>query len=110
MSLRVLDLRGTHPPFDHLLPRPVDPGADVHGAVAEVVRRVREEGDRAVVEFTGKFDGVDVSEEAGGVRVAPAEITARVRDLRHALSWPTSASWPTTPTRAPRRARSSRAG
>ena len=89
MSLRVLDLRGTHPPFDHLLPRPVDPGADVHGAVAEVVRRVREEGDRAVVEFTGKFDGVDVSEEAGGVRVAPAEITAaRDRidpDLRHAL-------------------------
>ncbi len=89
MSLRVLDLRGTHPPFDHLLPRPVDPGAEVHGAVAEVVRRVREEGDRAVVEFTGKFDGVDVSEEAGGVRVAPAEITAaRDRidpDLRHAL-------------------------
>jgi histidinol dehydrogenase len=89
MSLRVLDLRGTHPPFDHLLPRPVDPGADVHGAVAEVVRRVREDGDRAVVEFTGKFDGVDVSEEAGGVRVAPAEITAaRDRidpDLRHAL-------------------------
>jgi histidinol dehydrogenase len=89
MSLRVLDLRGTQPPFDHLLPRPVDPGADVHGAVAEVVRRVREEGDRAVVEFTGKFDGVDVSEEAGGVRVASAEIAAAHEridpDLRHAL-------------------------
>ncbi len=89
MSLRVLDLRGAQPPFDHLLPRPVDPGADVHGAVAEVVRRVREEGDRAVVEFTGKFDGVDVSDQAGGMRVAPAEIVAaRDRidpDLRHAL-------------------------
>jgi len=90
MSLRLLDLRGTLPPFDHVLPRPADPGADVHEVVAEVLRRVRVEGDRAVAEFTMKFDGVDVSEAAtGGMRVPPADITAALGridpDLRAAL-------------------------
>ncbi len=61
MSLRVLNLRGTPPPFDQVLPRPHDPGADVYDAVADIVRRVRHEGDAAVIEFTKRFDGVDVS-------------------------------------------------
>ena len=86
MSLRVLDLRGTKPPFDQALPRPADPGADVSEAVADIVRRVRLEGDAAVIEFTKRFDGVDLST---GLRVPPAEIeAARHRidpDLRAAL-------------------------
>jgi len=77
MSLRLLDLRGAQPPFDHLLPRPADPGADVHEAVAEVLRRVRADGDQAVMEFTLKFDGVDLSDRTGtGMRVPPDEISA----------------------------------
>jgi histidinol dehydrogenase len=87
MSLRLLDLRGTPPPFDHLLPRPADPGADVHEAVAEVLRRVRAEGDEAVVEFTQKFDGVDLS--PAGLRVPTADIEQALdripADLRQAL-------------------------
>ena len=97
MSLRVLDLRGTKPPFDQALPRPADPGADVSEAVADIVRRVRLEGDAAVIEFTKRFDGVDLTESAPsaptapapGLRVPPAEITAALQridpDLRAAL-------------------------
>ncbi len=91
MSLRVLNLRGTPPPFDQVLPRPHDPGADVYDAVAEIVRRVRHEGDAAVIEFTKRFDGVDVSGTgvAGGMRVPPDEMDAALAridpDLRAAL-------------------------
>jgi histidinol dehydrogenase len=72
MSLRRLDLRGTKPPFDAALPRPDDPGADVHGAVAEVLAEVRAHGDAAVLAYSEKFDGVDLS---SGLRVPPEEIT-----------------------------------
>jgi histidinol dehydrogenase len=91
MSLRLLNLRGTPPPFDQVLPRPADPGADVYDVVADVVRRVRLEGDAAVIEFTKRFDGVDVSGTgpADGMRVPPAELHAALQridpDLRDAL-------------------------
>jgi histidinol dehydrogenase len=85
MSLRLLDLRSALPPFDHLLPRPPDPGADVHEAVAEILRRVRAEGDEAVLEFTQKFDGVDLSEPPAGIRVPPAEITAALQRINPPL-------------------------
>ena len=86
MSLRLVDLRGSTPPFDEVLPRPKDPGADVHDAVAEVLRQVRTGGDQAVITCTKEFDGVDVSD---GLRVPPAAIRAALDrinpDLRHAL-------------------------
>jgi histidinol dehydrogenase len=71
MPLRVLDLRGTPPPYDAALPRPDAPGADVHDAVARILAEVRAEGDAAVIRSTAAFDGVDVSD---GLRVTPAEI------------------------------------
>jgi histidinol dehydrogenase len=86
MSLRLLDLRGTVPPFDEVLPRPADPGVDVHRAVADVLAQVRAEGDAAVIRCTTEFDRVDTSD---GLRVPPAELgAARDRidgDLRDAL-------------------------
>jgi len=71
MPLRVLDVRGTPPPYDAALPRPDAPGADVHDAVARILADVRADGDAAVIRSTSAFDGVDVS---GGLRVPPAEI------------------------------------
>ena len=71
MSLRTLDLRGTPPPFEAVLPRPSDPGSDVHDAVADILRHVRTEGDEALVRYTAEFDRVDVSD---GIRVPEAEI------------------------------------
>ena len=71
MPLRVLDLRGTKPPFDTALPRPSAPGADVHDAVARILLEVRTEGDRAVVRHTAELDKVDVSD---GLRVPADEI------------------------------------
>jgi len=86
MSLRVLDLRGMQPPYDEVLPRPADPGADVHQTVADILQRVRREGDRAVAEYTQKFDGVDLGQ---ALRVPPQEIhdalKATPTDLRQAL-------------------------
>jgi len=91
MSLRVLNLRGTPPPYDQVLPRPADPGADVYEAVADIVRRVRLEGDAAVIEFTKRFDGVDVSDSgpATGMRV-PAPNRRRADQDRTPTSAPPS--------------------
>jgi histidinol dehydrogenase len=89
MSLRLLDLRGAQPPFERILPRPADPGVDVHEVVAEVLRRVRVDGDEAVIEFTAKFDGVDLTDPATAMRVPLPEITEALERidpaLRHAL-------------------------
>ncbi len=71
MLLRVLDLRGTPPPYDEVLPRPRAPGADVRDAVAAILDEVRVDGDAAVIRCTARFDGVDLS---GGLRVPPEEI------------------------------------
>jgi histidinol dehydrogenase len=86
MSLRVLDLRGTPPPYDGVLPRPDAPGADVHDAVARILAEVRAEGDAAVIRSTKAYDGVDVSD---GLRVPAAEIKEAAErvdpELRDAL-------------------------
>ena len=71
MSLRVLDLRGTKPPFDAVLPRPSAPGAEVHDVVARILLDVRTNGDAAVVRRTAELDRVDVSD---GLRIPAAEI------------------------------------
>jgi len=86
MSLRVLDLRGSTPPFDGVLPRPADPGADVHDAVADILSAVRHGGDEAVIAYSRKFDGVDLTVEAGGLRVPPAEITAALDRVEPGLA------------------------
>ena len=75
MSLRILDLRGTPPPFEAVLPRPSDPGSDVHDAVAEILRQVRTEGDQASP-LHGRVRRVDVSD---GLRVPEADIEKAVR-------------------------------
>jgi histidinol dehydrogenase len=82
MSLRTLDLRGQQPPFDSALPRPSDPGAGVHDAVAEILRHVRAEGDEALVRYTAEFDRVDVSE---GIRVPEADMEKACADADPAL-------------------------
>ena len=82
MSLRTLDLRGTPPPFEAVLPRPSDPGSDVHDVVADILRHVRTEGDEALVRYTAEFDRVDVSD---GIRVTEAEIEKACAEVDPAL-------------------------
>jgi histidinol dehydrogenase len=88
MSLRVLDLRGTKPPFDQVLPRPSDPGVDVHDAVAAILAEVRAKGDGAVTDYTRQFDRVDLndaSQGTPGLRVPPDEIAAALDRVSPAL-------------------------
>ncbi len=47
---------------------------DEYGAVLEIVREVMKGGDRALLEFTSRFDGVDLS--ASGIRVGAEELEA----------------------------------
>jgi histidinol dehydrogenase len=82
MALRVLDLRGTPPPYDASLPRPDAPGADVHDAVAKILAEVRTEGDAAVVRHTAAFDKVDVS---AGIRVPPEDVKEAAGRVHPAL-------------------------
>ena len=82
MPLRVLDLRGTPPPFHAVLPRPAAPGEDVHAAVAAILAEVREEGDGAVVRHTADFDKVDVT---SGLRVPAAEMKEAAERVEPAL-------------------------
>src|SRR5580704_12910231 len=82
MSLRTLDLRGTPPPYEAVLPRPAAPGSDVHDVVAEILRQVRTDGDEAVVRYTAALDRVDVSD---GLRVPPVEIERACAEADPAL-------------------------
>jgi len=72
MMLERLDLRGTTKRLEDVLPRPADVGESVHDAVAEILARVRRDGDTAVRELTTRFDGVTLAD----LRVPAAEITA----------------------------------
>jgi histidinol dehydrogenase len=83
VTLRTLDLRGIEPPFDEVLPRPADPGADVRDAVAAVLAEVRQGGDLAVIACTRRFDGVDISD---GLRVGEGDIAAARRRIAPALA------------------------
>ena len=101
MSLRTLDLRGTAPPFEALLPRPAAPGSDVHDVVAGILQQVRAEGD------AGSRPPHRAAGQGRSVRRAarpPRRDREGLRRRRSRTSgapsrWPTGASWPTTRTR-----------
>ena len=57
------------------LPRSSSPRPQVVKAAESIVRAVRREGDRAVVRFTERFDGVRLT--PARLRVKPREIRAR---------------------------------
>ncbi len=59
------------------LPRGAAPRPQVEGAVARIVRAVRKDGDRALVRFGARFDGVRLRPET--LRVRPAEIASVAR-------------------------------
>src|SRR5580693_54019 len=75
MPLRLLDLRGNTAPLEQVLPRPHDPGSDVHDAVAEVLGQVRQRGDKAIIEYAAAFDQLAVA-DASDLRVSPDEVMA----------------------------------
>ena len=75
MPLRLLDLRGNTAPLEQVLPRPHDPGSDVHDAVAEVLGQVRQRGDEAIIEYAAAFDQLAVA-DAADLRVSPDEVMA----------------------------------
>ncbi len=60
--------------FAELVARRREEAADVRAAVAEILERVRREGDAALVALTGRFDRLRLRPEE--LRVQPAEIEA----------------------------------
>ena len=72
-------LRFSDPDFSNtirFLDRHAEPGAEVHATVAEIVRRIRAEGDAALFELTRKFGGAQLT--GATVRVSAQEIEAAV--------------------------------
>jgi histidinol dehydrogenase len=80
--LELLDLRERR---ERLEPRRLEIDPSVSDTVREIVRRVREEGDAALVELTRRFDGADLRE----LVVSPEELAAASdavpAELRRAL-------------------------
>jgi histidinol dehydrogenase len=60
--------------FAALLAEKRETSVDVNDAVAEIIARVRAAGDAALIEYTRRYDGLDLAE--AGIRVAQAEIEA----------------------------------
>jgi len=60
--------------FTSLLAAKRESAADVNDVVAAIIARVRAEGDRALIDLTQTYDGLDLRKT--GIRVAPAEIAA----------------------------------
>jgi histidinol dehydrogenase len=79
--LNRLDLRGHGTDVAHLLPRPEIAGSGPVTTVAEILERVRTEGDAVLLELTERFDGVALD----AVRVPEAELDAAVHALDPAL-------------------------
>ncbi|HWD67155.1 MAG TPA: histidinol dehydrogenase [Caulobacteraceae bacterium] len=73
--------------FAAFLARPRGAPETVDAAVAEIIEKVRSDGVDAVLDFTRRFDGVDLTEAE--LRVSPAEIEAGAaecpQDVREAL-------------------------
>jgi histidinol dehydrogenase len=60
--------------FAGLLAEKREQAQDVNAAVAEIIARVREEGDKALIDLTRKFDDLDLGKM--GLKVTRAEIEA----------------------------------
>jgi len=82
--LELLDLRDRR---ERLEPRRLEIDPVVSDTVREIVRRVRDEGDDALLELTLRFDGADLREP--GLLVSPDEFAAAIDavpgELRRAL-------------------------
>ena len=74
--LNRLDLRGFTGDLGKRLPRPDVAGEGPVQAVREILATVREHGDKAVLEYTERFDGVRLQPDT--MRVAHAELQAAV--------------------------------
>ncbi len=64
--------------LDEILSRDEASSAGVDAIVDEIIATVKERGDRALSEYTLKFDGVDLK---GKLRVSEAEITSAVKKI-----------------------------
>ena len=65
--------------FTALLGKSRDTGEDVSGAVAEIIKSVRERGFAAVADFTNRFDGFELT--PGAVRISSDEIEAAAKTV-----------------------------
>jgi len=58
--------------FEEILKRGSEDSSDAEKAVAEIISRVKKEGDRALIEYTSLYDGLDLT--AGSLRIPEDEI------------------------------------
>jgi histidinol dehydrogenase len=78
--LELLDLRDRR---ERLEPRRLETDPHVSDTVREIVRRVRDEGDAALLDLTLRFDGADLRER--GLLVDPGEFAAAIDEVPEPL-------------------------
>jgi histidinol dehydrogenase len=78
--LELLDLRDRR---ERLEPRRLETDPHVSDTVREIVRRVRDEGDAALLDLTLRFDGADLRER--GLLVDPDEFAAAIDEVPEPL-------------------------
>src|SRR6185369_1369376 len=64
--------------FHALVTQRRDDAASVDGDVAAIIADVRARGDRALIDYTAKYDGLNAA-TVGELRVAPRDIDAALR-------------------------------
>jgi histidinol dehydrogenase len=65
--------------LERIVARGEEPPAGVEETVAEIVARVRQEGDRALFDYTARFDGLDLS--TATVEVSAKELEAALDEI-----------------------------
>ncbi len=77
--------------LDELARRKADDLDQVTASVAQIIARVRHDGDRALIEFSRRFDGVDLTAE--NLTVSRREVDRAVEDLDESLKEALSAAY-----------------
>jgi histidinol dehydrogenase len=77
LTLQIVDLRDAATSAERLAPRRPALDPDVISSVREIIGRVREEGDEALLDLTLRYDGADL--RPAGLLVAPEEMAAAER-------------------------------
>ncbi len=80
-----LDLRGRTGPLDSLLPRPRRPADGPVEEVRAIIEQVRTGGDRALIELTRRFDGVELESLTVSPDAVAASLERVTEPVREAL-------------------------
>ena len=76
--IEIIEYNNTNEKLNTILSRTTDFSTEQEAATREIVTSVREQGDKALLAYTKKFDGIDL--DAANIRVPESELEAAYRN------------------------------